>query len=58
MARNHLEERLEAIKNEMSMLRWKQVVIDDVVEIDMIDDKLDELHKEEIKILKDLGVVK
>ena len=58
MARNHLEERLEAIKNEMSMLRWKQVVIDDVVEIDMIDDKLDELHKEEIKILKDLGVFK
>lgn len=56
MARNHLEERLEAIRNETSMLRWKQVVIDDVVEIEMIDDKLDELHNEELKILRDLGV--
>ena len=56
MARNHLEEQLEAIKNQKSMLNWKKSMTDDIVEIKQIEDKLDELKKDEIRTLRDLGV--
>ena len=42
MARNHLEERLEIIRNQKSMYKLK----------------IRDLQKEEIKILEDLGVFK
>lgn len=42
MARNHLEERLEAIRNQKSMYKLR----------------IRRLEKEEIKILEDLGVFK
>lgn len=56
MARNHLEEQLEAIRNQKSMLNWKKSMTDDVVEIEQIDDKLHELKKDETRTLRDLGV--
>ena len=42
MARNHLEERLEGIRNQKSMYKLR----------------IRRLEKEEIKILEDLGVFK
>ena len=54
MARNHLEEQLEAIRNQRSMLKWKKDMTDDIIEIEQIDDDLHRLHKDEIKILREL----
>ena len=56
MARNLMEEQLMAIRNKKSMLRWKCKVSDDELMKKHIENQIEELSKEETKLLKEMGV--
>lgn len=56
MARNLLEEQLEAVKHQTMMYAWKKDVETDEVTIKELDKKIKALYNEEIRLLKELGI--